>query len=106
MMKWKANQNRAKLLISCKDQPGIVAAVSRFLLEHGANIVQSDQYTTDPEGGMFFMRVVFDLNEFDHSFSLIEKEFGTVASPFEMNWKFSAEKRIKRVAIFVSKEDL
>ncbi|GJM78261.1 hypothetical protein HMSSN139_07570 [Paenibacillus sp. HMSSN-139] len=45
--------NRARMLISCPDGPGIVAAVSRFLYEHGANIVQSDQYTMDPEGGMF-----------------------------------------------------
>lgn len=105
MMKWKANENRAKLLISCLDRPGIVSAVSRYLLEHGANIVQSDQYTTDPVGGMFFMRVVFDLEDFDTSLARIEKEFETVAEPFEMTWNISAEKRIKRMAIFVSKED-
>ena len=36
-----------RLLISCPDRPGIVAAVSRFLFEAGANIVRSDQYSTD-----------------------------------------------------------
>ena len=45
--------------MSCPDQPGIVAAVSRFLFEHGANIIESDQYSTDPEGGSFFLRTVF-----------------------------------------------
>ena len=54
-------RNRARMLISCPDHPGIVAAVSHFLFEHGANIVQSDQYTMDPEGGMFFIRFEFDL---------------------------------------------
>ena len=39
----------ARLLISCPDRPGIVAAVSRFLFERGANIVRSDQFSTDPE---------------------------------------------------------
>lgn len=54
--------NRARMLVSCPDQPGIVAAVSRFLFEHGANIIQSDQYTMEPaEGGLFFIRIEFDL---------------------------------------------
>ncbi len=48
-----------RLLISCADQPGIVAAVSRFLTEAGANIVSSDQHSTDPAGGTFFMRMEF-----------------------------------------------
>ncbi|MGB3891337.1 MAG: ACT domain-containing protein, partial [Priestia megaterium] len=30
-------KNRGRLLISCPDKPGIVAAVSTFLHEHGAN---------------------------------------------------------------------
>jgi formyltetrahydrofolate hydrolase len=40
-----------RLLVSCPDRPGIVVAVSRFLYEAGANILTSDQYSTDPEGG-------------------------------------------------------
>ncbi len=104
-MKWKTNENRAKLLISCSDRPGIVAAVSRFLYEHHANIVHADQYTTDPEGGMFFMRIEFDLEDFDTSFPILEKDFSSVAHDFGMDWKVSAEKKIKRMAIFVSKED-
>jgi len=51
----------ARLLISCPDGPGIVAAVSRFLFERGANIVSSDQHSTDPEHGTFFMRTAFFL---------------------------------------------
>ena len=50
-----------RLLISCPDRPGIVAGVSRFLYEAGANIVRSDQYSTDPSGGTFFMRMEFTL---------------------------------------------
>ncbi len=45
------------LLISCPDQPGIVAAVSRFIFEHNGNIFQSDQHSTDLHDGTFFMRV-------------------------------------------------
>jgi formyltetrahydrofolate deformylase len=99
-------QNRARMLISCPDQPGIVAAVSRFLHEHGANIVQSDQYTMDPQGGMFFIRIEFDLHELDRRFEPLEMDFQeVVAEKFQMEWRLSRADRKKRLAIFVSKED-
>ncbi|MFB5266958.1 formyltetrahydrofolate deformylase [Paenibacillus enshidis] len=97
--------NRARMLISCPDGPGIVAAVSRFLHEHGANIVQSDQYTMDPEGGMFFMRVEFDLPELTEALPKLEQDFGMVAEQFRMQWHISCVSRKKKLAIFVSKED-
>ena len=53
----------ARLLIDCADRPGIVAAVSGFLFEQGANIVSSHQYSSDPTGGRFFMRTEFFLHE-------------------------------------------
>ena len=40
----------ARLLISCPDGPGIVAAVSSFLFEQGANILESEQHSTVPVG--------------------------------------------------------
>ncbi|WP_078430095.1 formyltetrahydrofolate deformylase [Alkalihalobacterium alkalinitrilicum] len=98
-------ENRAKLLISCPDRPGIVSAISNFLYKQGANIVQSDQYTTDPEGGMFYMRIEFDLNDFDTAFPRIQSEFLPIAEDFSIEWRLESEKRIKKMAIFVSKED-
>jgi len=53
--------DRGRMLLSCPDRPGIVAAVAQFLFAQGANIVRSDQHTTDPHGGTFFMRLEFDL---------------------------------------------
>lgn len=99
-------KDRACMLISCPDQPGIVAAVSRFLHEHGANIVQSDQYTMDPEGGMFFIRIEFDLLELDRRMDTLQMDFAeVVARKFNMTWRVSQESRKKKLAIFVSKED-
>ena len=46
----------ARLLIGCPDRPGIVAGVSGFLFERGANIVSSHQYSSDPSGD-FLQRV-------------------------------------------------
>jgi formyltetrahydrofolate deformylase len=94
------------MLIACPDQPGIVAAVSRFLHEHGANIVQSDQYTMDPEGGMFFIRIEFDLNELERRLDSLELDFANVvAAKFQMDWSVSRASQIKRLAVLVSKED-
>ncbi|NGM82645.1 formyltetrahydrofolate deformylase [Paenibacillus sp. 7124] len=97
--------NRARMLISCPDGPGIVAAVSRFLFDHGANIVQSDQYTIDPSGGMFFMRIEFDLPELERRMEQLQAEFGEIAGQFQMNWKIFNVSHKKKLAIFVSKED-
>ncbi|CAH1207599.1 Formyltetrahydrofolate deformylase [Paenibacillus allorhizoplanae] len=97
--------NRARMLISCPDQPGIVAAVSQFLFEYGANIVQSDQYTMDPEGGMFFIRIEFDLTELASRVETLRADFSTVAEKFSMDWSLALASQKKRIAIFVSKED-
>jgi formyltetrahydrofolate deformylase len=97
--------NRARMLISCPDQPGIVAAVSQFLFEYGANIVQSDQYTMDPEGGMFFIRIEFDLEKLETRVEQLKEAFSIVADKFSMDWSLSLASQKKRIAIFVSKED-
>jgi formyltetrahydrofolate deformylase len=97
--------DRGRMLIYCPDGPGIVATVSRFLFDHGANIVQSDQYTMDPEGGMFFMRVEFDLAGLAGRLSELERDFAEIAARFRMKCQFSLVSVKKRVAIFVSKED-
>ncbi|TBL69346.1 formyltetrahydrofolate deformylase [Paenibacillus thalictri] len=101
----KSIPNRARMLISCPDQPGIVAAVSQFLFEHGANIVQSDQYTMDPEGGMFFMRIEFDLERLDERIAQLKSDFAESANVFQMKWSLVKASRKKRLAVFVSKED-
>jgi len=101
----RASVNRARMLISCPDRAGIVAAVSRFLYEHGANIVQSDQYTMDPDGGMFFMRIEFDIEQLQEKLSQLKQDFSLIAESFDMKWRISRVCEKKRLAIFVSKED-
>jgi formyltetrahydrofolate deformylase len=46
------------LTLSCQDKPGIVHAVSGFLLEQGGNIEEAAQFN-DRDSGRFFMRVQF-----------------------------------------------
>lgn len=97
--------DRGRLLISCPDGPGIVAAVSRYLFEHGANIVHSDQHSTAPEGGQFFMRIVFDLPGLDARVGDLERSFAPIASAFQMDWRLALANRRKRLAIFVSRQE-
>jgi formyltetrahydrofolate deformylase len=95
-----------RLLVSCVDRPGIVAALSRFLADRGANIVQSDQHTTDPEGGSFFMRTEFKLDGLEAGSEELERAFAhEVAEAFGMQWQMRYASRRKRVAILVSRYD-
>ena len=93
-----------RLLISCPDRPGIVAAVSRFLFECGANIIRSDQYSTDPEGGVFFLRMEFTLPD-DQRPDFAERFGMVVAETFGMTWRLWDSARRKRVAVLVSRDD-
>lgn len=94
----------ARLLVSCPDRPGIVAAVSGFLFEHGANIVSSDQHSTDPEGGRFFMRMEFSTADMDLEGDRLEAAFERdIAGRFEMRWRMSHPEDRKRMAILVSR---
>jgi formyltetrahydrofolate deformylase len=93
-----------RLLISCPDGPGIIAAVSSFLFEAGANIVRSDQYSTDPEGGTFFLRMEFTLGP-EARQGLDERFAAAVGERLNMRWRFWDAAQRKRLAILVSRED-
>jgi formyltetrahydrofolate deformylase len=96
----------ARLLVSCPDRHGIVAAVSGFLSSAGANILSADQHSTDPEGGSFFMRMEFFLEGLASRREAVEREFGeAVARPFEMTWRLSYGDERKRMALLASRED-
>jgi formyltetrahydrofolate deformylase len=93
-----------RLVVSCPDRPGIVAAVSRFLFEAGANIVNSAQFSTDPEGGSFFLRTEFTLEPAAREG--LGEQFGlTVAEPMGMTWRLWSSERPKRIAVLLSRED-
>jgi formyltetrahydrofolate deformylase len=100
------NDGVGRLLVSCTDRPGIVAALSQFLRDRGANILQSDQHTTDPEGGAFFMRTEFRLDGLEDDADGFEQAFAAaVAEPLDMDWEMHYASRRKRVAILVSRYD-
>jgi len=99
-------QDIARLLVSCPDRHGIVAAVSGFLSEQDANILSSDQHSTDREGGTFFMRMEFHLDGLMERRDELERVFADhVAKPLEMDWRFAYADRRKRTAVLASRDD-
>jgi formyltetrahydrofolate deformylase len=93
----------ARLLVSCPDRHGIVAAVASFLAESGANITSSDQYSTDPEGGAFFLRMEFHLEGLDARRDPLAAGFARIAEPFDMDWRITFPGSHKRVALLASR---
>ncbi len=74
------------LTLSCPDRPGIVHAVTGFLLERGGNILESAQFDAQ-ETGQFFMRVHFEANvptaQLTEAFAPIETTFGMKAQFYD-----------------------
>jgi formyltetrahydrofolate deformylase len=101
----EAPRYSARLLISCADRPGIVAAVSGFLFEHGANIVESHQHSSDPSGGRFFLRTEFFLERSYERLSFAQAFAAAVAERFAMDWRIRWWGERRRLAILVSRHD-
>lgn len=96
----------ARLLIDCADRPGIVAAVSSFLFEEGANIVSSHQYSSDATGGRFYMRTEFFLDGLPAERESFERRFQqAVGQRLEMDWTIRYRGERRRLAIMVSRYD-
>jgi len=93
------------LLISCPDQRGIVAAVSRFVFETHGNIVSSDQHITDSTGGTFYMRLEFSYEDPGLDEASFRQDFAPLAAQFGMQWRLVRTDAPKRMAIFVSRLD-
>ena len=93
------------LLFGCKDQKGIVAKISDFILKHDGNIVTADQYSTDPEGGHFFIRVEFVLGQDRYKKNDLTLEFSPIGSQFGASWNFYDKSESLRMGIFVSEPD-
>ena len=101
-----AQPGAARLIVTCPDRSGIVAAVSGFLHQRGVNITHSDQHSTDPEGGRFFLRQEFYLHGLEGRLDELKQEFTReVATQYEMQWQIVSARRKKRMAILVSKQD-
>jgi formyltetrahydrofolate deformylase len=94
------------LTLSCPDKPGIVYAVSSFLVQHSANILASQQYgqpKTESPDGRFFMRVHFSVPLPGQPLAELERGFSWVAEAFHMTWQLHDQAARVRTLIMVSR---
>ncbi len=88
------------LTLTCPEAPGIVFAVSRFVMEHGGNISASQQFD-DRLTDRFFMRVQFRLD--GAGAQELRQEFAPVARQFAMAWELHDVRTPTRTLLMVSK---
>ena len=97
--------HRFILLFQCQDRKGIVAKISDFILKIGGNIITADQHSTDPEGGHFFIRVEFVLDNDRYNYQSLVLAFKPVAAEFGASWNLYDRSENLRMGIFVSEPD-
>ena len=92
--------NSAILLLSCRDQKGIVAKISDFIYRHKGNIEHADQHI---DGTTLFMRIQWALDNFTIEDKNIAVALGPLSRAFKMESRLHFTKDLPRVAIFVSR---
>jgi formyltetrahydrofolate deformylase len=100
-----SRSNVARLLVSCPDREGIIAALSSALRDAGANIISSDQFSSDPYGGSFSLRMEFYLPSPDERFPALEQRLAEISAELGLDHRLVDARRRRPVALFVSKYD-
>ena len=89
------------LILACPDRPGIVHAVSGFLVSHGGNILESQQFG-DQLVGRFFMRIDFVVSD-GVGANTLRSDFAGIAEEFAMEFELWDATAPYRTLIMVSK---
>ncbi|MGH3356283.1 MAG: formyltetrahydrofolate deformylase, partial [Nocardioidaceae bacterium] len=90
------------LTIVCPDRPGIVYAVSHFLVQQSGNIVESQQFDDRLEN-RFFMRVHFEVYDDGVTLESLREGFAPIASDLSMTWNLWEAHAPYRTLIMVSR---
>ena len=96
-------QNTYRLVIDCPDQTGLVAAVSQFLTDHGANILEANHHT-DLQLQRFFMRHEIEADSVQLSHKAFVDAFSKIAQAYDMRWTLNNSDTKAKVALLASKE--
>jgi len=94
----------AVLLVQCRDQKGLDAAIADFIYRHNGNILHFEQHQSS-EDSFYFARVEWDLTDFQLPLPEFSVKFAPIANKFGMIWRVAEASYRPRVAIFVSRYD-
>ena len=98
--------DHACLLVHGQDRTGIVGALGSLLSRNGANIVSLDQYSDNPQGGAFYQRTVFALDNLAPALPRIREELDALLDDgFQLTYTLRDMAVQKRMAVFASKSD-
>ena len=89
------------LTLDCPERAGIVHAVTSFLVDHGCDIVEHQQFDDDARGRLF-LRTAFSRASDDMGVDDLVREFDPVAREFSMKYGLWDERRT-RILVMVSK---
>ena len=95
-------KNRAILLFSSPDQKGLVSMITGFIAQYGGNIITLHEHV-DSFDKTFFLRVVWDMEDFEIPEIEVKNAFSPVGRKFDANWNIQFTGRKLRVAVLVSK---
>jgi formyltetrahydrofolate deformylase len=91
------------LTASCADRPGIIHAITGFLVAHDANVTESQQFA-DRKAGRFFTRVQFEAAASSAlDAAVLREDFTVVAGTYGITWNLTAAGHRQRTLIMVSK---
>lgn len=97
-------QHSYRLIVTCPDGAGIIAAVTGLIAEHGGSITEASQYT-DPSSNYFFMRYVVAADSLPFDAQGFGEHFAPTASQREMSWRITDTQKPQKVVLMVSKQD-
>ncbi|MFZ3562300.1 formyltetrahydrofolate deformylase [Streptomyces sp. BH055] len=95
--------NQHILTLSCPERPGIVHAVTSFLVGEGCDITEHQQFD-DPDNGTVFLRTSFTAPAGTDAAQL-EERFAATAEAYAMDWRLRDAATKPRVLVMVSKFD-
>jgi formyltetrahydrofolate deformylase len=93
-----------RLLLSCRNRPGIVARVAGHIFDAGFNLGDTRQFD-EVETNQFFMRIEISAARPGVRIEAWQESFAELAREFGMKWRMSAQSHRPRILILVSKFD-
>ncbi|MFJ3304165.1 formyltetrahydrofolate deformylase [Streptomyces sp. NPDC086549] len=97
-------ENEFILTLSCPERPGILHAVTSFLLGHGCDITEHQQFD-DADHGIVFLRTSFAAPGTEVTLDRLRDTFAPVAAEFGMDWQLRNAALKPRVLVMVSRFD-
>ncbi|MEE9430447.1 MAG: formyltetrahydrofolate deformylase [Melioribacteraceae bacterium] len=95
-------KRQAILLLSCKDQKGLVFKITNFIFQIAGNIIDLDEHVDTIEN-KFFFRVAFEFDIVVLSLEDLTEKFNPLGEEFNANWNIHLHNKKQKVVIFVSK---